>query len=118
MLRKASSTGRGARHLHQASRNTAAFRGHRLPQDPNQFHDLWEQLTPEEKDWLYQQDHSIGNHGGMPFNDRNHYNRLHLNELQQTNQAEIDWLRAAHPDWARGGTPFLDSKEWQNWKTQ
>ena len=54
----------------------------------------------------------------MPFNDRNHYNRLHLNELQQTNQAEIDRLRAAHPDWARGGTPFLDSKEWQNWKTQ
>ena len=49
MLRKASSTGRGARHLHQASRNTAAFRGHRLPQDPNQFHDLWEQLTPEKR---------------------------------------------------------------------
>jgi hypothetical protein len=89
-----------------------------LPGDPKQFHDLWDQLTPEEKDWLYQHDHSIGNHGGMPFVDRNHYNRMHLNELQQANQAEVDRLRAAHPDWAAGNTPFLDSKEWQTWKTQ
>ena len=89
-----------------------------LPEDPKQFHELWEKLTPEEKDWLYQHDHSIGNHGGMPFTDRNTYNRMHLNELQQTNQAEIDRLRAAHPDWAAGNTPFLDSREWQNWKIQ
>jgi hypothetical protein len=27
-------------------------------------------------------------------------------------------MRAAHPDWAAGNTPFLDSTEWQTWKTQ
>lgn len=58
----------------------AALSG-KLPDDPNQFRDLWDQLSPQEKDWLYQQDHSIGNHGGMPFVDRDHYNRMHLNEL-------------------------------------
>jgi hypothetical protein len=88
-----------------------------LPEDPQQFNDLWEQLTQEEKDWLYEQDHSIGNHGGMPFADRDKYNRLHLTELQQANEAEIDRLRAQHPDWASGdsGAP---SEEWQSWKAQ
>ena len=41
-----------------------------LPDDPKQFHDLWEKLTPERKDTLYQRDHSIGNHNGMPTVDR------------------------------------------------
>jgi hypothetical protein len=38
-----------------------------LPKDPKQFADLWNQLTPDEKDWLYSQDHDIGNHDGMPW---------------------------------------------------
>ena len=54
----------------------------------------------------------------MPFEDRNHYNRMHLTELQQANHAEIERLRAAHPDWAAGDAPFLSSKEWESWKTQ
>src|SRR5271168_1991253 len=37
-----------------------------LPEDPKKFADLWNQLTPEEKDYLYVQDHDIGNHDGMP----------------------------------------------------
>lgn len=88
-----------------------------LPEDPQQFNDLWEKLDQEEKDWLYEQDHSIGNHPGMPFADRNHYNRMYLDELQQANQAEIDRLRAEHPDWASGdsGAP---SEEWQSWKAE
>jgi Alpha/beta hydrolase len=89
-----------------------------LPTDPRQFHDLWQQLTQEEKDWLYRQNHSIGNDGGMPFVDRDIYNRMHLTELLQTNQTEIDRLRAAHPDWAAGRTPMFDSPEWQRWKPQ
>jgi len=94
----------------------AALAGH-MPDDPKQFHDLWERLTPEEKDWLYQQDHSIGNHGGMPFVDRNHYNQMHLDELARANQADLDRLRAAHPDWANGGSG-APSEEWQQWNSQ
>ncbi len=94
----------------------AALAGH-MPDDPKQFHDLWERLTPEEKDWLYQQDHSIGNHGGMPFVDRNHYNQMHLDELARANQADLDRLRAAHPDWAKGGSG-APSEEWQQWNSQ
>lgn len=88
------------------------------PDDPKKFHDLWDQLTPEEKDWLYQQNPSIGNHGGMPVVDRDKYNRLHLDELAKNNQAELDQLRAQHPDWANGDTPFLMSDEYRNWKTK
>jgi hypothetical protein len=66
-----------------------------LPDDPKKFADLWNQLTPEEKDWLYSQDHDIGNHDGMPWDPadhlgKDHYNRLHLPELVQQTQADVD----------------------------
>jgi Alpha/beta hydrolase len=76
-----------------------------LPDDPKQFHDLWTQLTKEEKDWLYSQDHHIGNHPGMPWDPedpqdpnnyqlgKDHYNQLHLPELQQNAQADVDRLQ-------------------------
>ncbi|BBZ06865.1 hypothetical protein MDOR_10340 [Mycolicibacterium doricum] len=88
-----------------------------MPEDPQQFNDLWEKLDQEEKDWLYERDHSIGNHPGMPFVDKNRYNRMYLDELQVANQAELDRLRAEHPDWASGesGAP---SEEWQSWKAE
>jgi hypothetical protein len=62
-----------------------------LPDDPKQFNELWNQLRPEEKDWLYSQDHDIGNQAGMPWDSpdhlgRDHYNRLHLAELTQQSQ--------------------------------
>ncbi len=58
-----------------------------LPVDPKHFNTLWNQLSPEEKDWLYRQDHGIGNHPGMPWDcpdhlGKDHYNRLHLDELE------------------------------------
>ena len=66
-----------------------------LPDDPKKFADLWNQLTPEEKDWLYSQDHDVGNHDGMPWDPadhlgKDHYNRLHLPELVQQTQADVD----------------------------
>jgi hypothetical protein len=76
-----------------------------LPDDPKQFGDLWKQLTPEEKDWLYSRDHNIGNHPGMPWDPsdpqdannfhlgRDHYNQLHLPELQANAQADVDRLQ-------------------------
>lgn len=69
-----------------------------LPEDPKQFNGLWNKLTPEEKDWLYSRDHSIGNHPGMPWDPddhlgKNHYDRMHLSELQQQTQADVDRLQ-------------------------
>jgi hypothetical protein len=69
-----------------------------LPKDPKQFADLWNQLTPDEKDWLYSQDHDIGNHDGMPWDPtdhlgKDHYNRLHLPELKQQAQADVDRMQ-------------------------
>jgi hypothetical protein len=69
-----------------------------LPQDPKQFNDVWNNLTPEEKDWLYNQDHNIGNHPGMPWDPtdhrgKDHYNRRHLSELHQQSQADVDRLQ-------------------------
>ena len=101
-----------------------------LPDDPNQFHDLWEKLTPEEKDWLYQQDHSIGNHDGMPAVDRDHYNRLALaDELKRAGAAaaQADALKNQHPDWAEGknipepnkpGAIFQDRLDYEAWQRQ
>ncbi|ORA11602.1 alpha/beta hydrolase [Mycobacterium asiaticum] len=69
-----------------------------LPEDPKAFHDLWQQLTPDEKDWLYSQDHNLGNHPGMPWDPddhlgRDHYNRQHLAELEQHTAATVDRLQ-------------------------
>ncbi|BCO34776.1 alpha/beta hydrolase [Mycobacterium heckeshornense] len=94
-----------------------------LPEDPKQFNDLWNQLTPEEKDWLYSRDHNIGNHPGMAWDPpdhlgKDHYNRMHRDELQEANQTELDGLRAAHSDWANGKAPFLMSKEYADWKNR
>lgn len=91
-----------------------------LPEDPQQFNDLWDKLDQEEKDWLYAQDHNLGNHPGMPFADKDHYNRMHLSELQQENQAEIDRLARAHPEWVDGssGTPNPNPPGFRDWQTQ
>jgi Alpha/beta hydrolase len=69
-----------------------------LPDDPKKFNELWNQLTPEEKDWLYSQNHNIGNHAGMPWDPtdhlgKDHYNRLHLQEFQQQTEADVDRMR-------------------------
>jgi hypothetical protein len=69
-----------------------------LPVDPRRFGELWLQLTPAEKDWVYRYDHDIGNHPGMPFDPpdhlgKDHYNRLHLVELDRTTSADVDRMR-------------------------
>ena len=101
-----------------------------LPDDPKQFHDLWEQLTPEQKDALYQRDHSIGNHDGMPAVDRDYFNRSALrDELThaQAAQAQADALKNQHPDWANGqniprpntpGAIFDDRLKYEAWQRQ
>lgn len=75
--------------------------GKPLPEDPQQFNDLWKQLTTEQQDWLYEHDHSVGNHPGMPFADRNTYNRRHLDELTQTTQGSIDQMQHRYDELAR-----------------
>jgi hypothetical protein len=71
-----------------------------LPDDPRQFNALWNQLTPDEKDWLFSRDHSIGNRAGMPWDPpdhlgKDHYNRLHLAELEHRVESDIDRMRGA-----------------------
>jgi hypothetical protein len=101
-----------------------------LPDDPKQFHDLWDKLTPQEKDWLYGQNHNIGNHNGMPAVDRDHYNRLNLaDQINRANAAvaQADALKAQHPDWAAGkniphpnepGAIFDDRQAYEAWQRQ
>ncbi len=101
-----------------------------LPDDPKRFRDFWEKLTPEQKDALYQRDHSIGNRDGMPAVDRDYYNRLALaDEMKnaQAAQATADALRNAHPDWANGqnipppnkpGAIFDDRLKYEAWQRQ
>lgn len=64
-----------------------------LPEDPKQFHDMWESLSDEQKDFLYGQDHNIGNHPGMPFEDKDVYNQRHLTDLIQTTQSDVDRMQ-------------------------
>jgi hypothetical protein len=99
-----------------------------LPTDPKQLHDLWDKLTPEEKDWLYSRNHDIGNGNGLITDDRDHYNRLNLADQlnsQTAAAAHADALRAQHPDWAQGknipspnepGAIFDDRLAYEAWQ--
>ncbi|WP_067704568.1 alpha/beta hydrolase [Nocardia jejuensis] len=51
-----------------------------LPADPRKLHEFWETLTPAEKDALYGHDSYLGNRDGLPTADRDHYNRLKLDD--------------------------------------
>ncbi|MCV7224532.1 hypothetical protein H7J73_00530 [Mycolicibacterium komossense] len=106
-----------------------------LPEDPNQFADMWEKLSKEQKDYLYSRDHNIGNHNGMPTGDdqypgKDYYNRLNLaDQLARAQSAakQADALKAAHPDWAQGnnipepnkpGAIFDDRLAYEAWQRQ
>ncbi|MXO39739.1 hypothetical protein C6W93_23460 [Mycobacterium kansasii] len=69
-----------------------------LPDDPQQFAQAWNALTPEQKDAEYHQNPFIGSHPGMPWDPpdhlgKDHYNRLHLSDLQQHTQADVDRMQ-------------------------
>lgn len=106
-----------------------------VPEDPKQFHDFWNSLTPGQKEWLYNSDNNIGNHPGMPCDPPDglgydHYNRRHLaEELEraQSAAAQAQALGNQHPDWAAGeniprpnkpGAIFDDRVAYENWQRQ
>ena len=71
-----------------------------LPDDPARFRNLWETLSNEDRDLLYDRDHNIGNHPGMPAGDPEHrgsdyYNRLSLaDQLQRADTRILPDLQA------------------------
>jgi hypothetical protein len=82
-----------------------------LPDDPQQFNALWNQLSRDEKDWLYSRDHSVGNHPGMPWDPPDHlgrdrYNRLHLTELELQSRSDVEEIR--HNIEALTSVPHVD----------
>jgi len=73
-----------------------------LPRDPVELKAFWDTLCPADKDALYNHDHNLGNHDGIPVADRDHYNRQHLAELQSSGHDALTQATAQHPDWADG----------------
>ena len=65
-----------------------------LPDDPQQFNELWNRLSRHERDRIFGQDKFIGNRPGMPFADRDTYNRMNLDRLQAASQSEVDALQS------------------------
>lgn len=99
------------------------------PDDPKQFADYWRSLSKEQKDYLYNQNHNIGNHPGMPAGDdqypaADYYNKLNLaDQLKNAEaaQARVDALRAQHPDWAAGENiprNIGDAQQYAAWQRQ
>ncbi|MBF6064714.1 hypothetical protein IU500_24760 [Nocardia terpenica] len=79
-----------------------------LPTDPQALHDFWETLTPAEKDALYQHDRFLGNHDGIPQVDRDHYNRMTLDQLRAESKHNLDQLQASKP------TDHSKEGDWQH----
>jgi Alpha/beta hydrolase len=72
-----------------------------LPDDPNQFTQAWNALSPQQKEAEYQQNPFIGNHPGMPFADKTSFNERHLPELARGAQTNVDALQARVDQLAR-----------------
>lgn len=53
-----------------------------------------------DKDELFRRDESIGNHAGMPFAERDAYNRIRLDRLRAESQSRVDALQARVDDLA------------------
>ncbi|MET4047755.1 uncharacterized protein YukE [Rhodococcus sp. UYP5] len=51
-----------------------------LPSDPAHLSELWSTLSPADKDALFAHDNYIGNSDGLPVTDRDHYNRIKLDD--------------------------------------
>lgn len=51
-----------------------------LPSDPAQSHEMWSTLSPADKDALFAHGNYIGNRDGLPVIDRDHYNRIKLDD--------------------------------------
>ncbi|MGI9163417.1 MAG: alpha/beta hydrolase [Mycobacterium sp.] len=64
-----------------------------LAEDPQQFNEQWNSLGRHERDQIFHRDNAIGNRPGMPFTDRDTYNRIHLDRLQAASQSEVDTLQ-------------------------
>jgi hypothetical protein len=82
-----------------------------LPDDPQQFNGLWNQLSRDEKEWLYGRDHSVGNHPGMPWDPpdhlgKDHFNRLHLAELELQSRSDVAEIQ--HSIDALTSVPLVD----------
>jgi hypothetical protein len=82
-----------------------------LPDDPQRFNALWNQLSRDEKEWLYGRDHSLGNHPGMPWDPpdhlgKDHFNRLHLAELELQSRSDVEEIQ--HSIDALTSVPLVD----------
>lgn len=70
---------------------------YRLPADPHQLHEVWSNLSPEEKDAWHRADPFIGNRDGIPQIDRDRYNRQTLEVLREhaehTSPERLDIIR-------------------------
>jgi hypothetical protein len=71
------------------------------PKDPKQFTEWWQPLSREQKNWVYSRDPFIGNHPGMPFEDKTLYNEQHLPELIANAQSNVDAMQARYDQLAR-----------------
>jgi hypothetical protein len=71
------------------------------PKDPKRFTEWWQPLSREQKDLAYSRDPFIGNHPGMPFEDKTLYNEQHLPELIANAESNVDAMQARYDQLAR-----------------
>ncbi|MGA8330864.1 MAG: alpha/beta hydrolase [Mycobacterium sp.] len=73
----------------------------KLPDDPDQFTQAWNALSAAQKEAAYNENHFIGTHPGMPFEDKTLFNERHLDELTHNAQANVDGMQARYDQLAR-----------------
>jgi uncharacterized protein YukE len=95
-----------------------------VPTNPYILHHLWQQWNKDEKDAIYNRHNDIGNHAGIPFDPydhigRDHYNKMHMQDLSMAKQFELDKARDEHPNWDPNQSDLspgsLDGMQWQQW---
>lgn len=68
-----------------------------LPSDPAAMAKLWSRLSNADKEALFAKYPDLGNHDGIPCDERDLYNRQYLDTLKQRTQTEISAIEATDP---------------------
>ncbi|ADG99333.1 protein of unknown function DUF1023 [Segniliparus rotundus DSM 44985] len=93
-----------------------------LPKDPKAMEELWDRLLPEEKDKIFGRYPHVCDMDGIPAADKDHYNRVTLDNEVADKQHALQRVQDEHKDWSAERAPDRltvgEMRAWEAWSAR
>jgi hypothetical protein len=93
-----------------------------LPKDPKVMEELWSRLLPEEKDKIFGRYPHVCDMDGIPATDKDHYNRVTLDNEVTDKQHALQRVQDEHKDWNAERPPDRlttgEMHAWEAWSAR